>query len=533
MTQPGQSDQPYDVDVILATDLRLPGGTTASMAEEVRAQSDAGMSTALMHLVGSVTNYALGWSSHIRRVVGLPNVRLATPHSRIHAKLLILRHPTVMFSTRSKMENITADKVVVIVNHAAIDSGGKQHYDIPATNEKVRELFGQEPIWAPIGPVVRGTMLQQTRDVPFREDDWVNIFSLPVDHAPRTGFLGQKPIIGRHSRPQPGKWPATGKNILAAYPDSEHTEVRVLGGAEVADKLLGYVPDNWHVIPFGGEDPAVFLEGLDFWVYMHHPDLKEAFGRAAMEALAAGCVAILPPYMKELFGDAALYAKPRQVQGLIEEYYADEQKFLAQSRRAQEFARSFSPQMHVRRLAELGVQPSAPAALDTSTHDDAEAPAPESTLLLATGEMTEARLADLARAAQTDPGLHLAVVADAPPASLPADQTTFIPSVARLNMQQTDWDGYLGHRLQRLVENLHPDAVIFDGVLPPLSVTDVLDQRPVEKTWLQRSAISDTDDSILQGATVAAEKHFQTLITLDLEPAATVEAAEAAEAGAA
>ncbi|RHZ90440.1 glycosyltransferase family 1 protein, partial [Cereibacter sphaeroides] len=133
-------------------------------------------------------------------------------------------------------------------------------------------------------------------------------------------------------------------------------QVRVLGGADVAEKLLGYVPANWEVIPFGGEDPAIFLKEIDFWVYMHHPDLKEAFGRAAMEALAAGCVAVMPPYMQELFGDAALYAKPDGVQQLVDEYSADLDKFLTQSRRAQEFAREFSPEMHLQRLYELGVQ---------------------------------------------------------------------------------------------------------------------------------------------------------------------------------
>src|SRR5699024_96608 len=226
-------------------------------------------------------------------------------------------------------------------------------------------MCGVEPVWPPIGPVVRGTMLQQTRQIPFREQDWVNIFALDDEVQPRTGFLQQTPVLGRHSRPQPGKWPKTGRDILAAYPDSTDYIVRVLGGADVAEHLLGYVPSNWEVIPFGGEDPEKFLRRIDFWVYMHHPDLKEAFGRAAMEALAAGCVAIMPPYMEELFGDAALSARPHEVTGLVDDYFADRQKFLQQSAKAQEFARGFSPQMHIERLRELGVQ---------THHDDAGAP---------------------------------------------------------------------------------------------------------------------------------------------------------------
>lgn len=510
MTEP----TPYDVDVILASDLRLPGGTTSSVAEEVRAQSEAGISTALVHIVGSVTNYPLPWSQHIRRVVGLPHVRLVTPHSRLRARLLILRHPTVVFSTRSRLENITADQVIVVANHAAIDSGGTQHYDVKATDAKVRELFGVDPIWAPIGPVVRGTMLQQTTEVPFRDEDWVNIFSLPIDEEPRTGFLGTRPVIGRHSRPQPGKWPSTGRNILAAYPDSEDYDVRVLGGAQVAEKLLGYVPENWKVIPFGGEDPVVFLQGIDFWVYMHHPDLKEAFGRAAMEALAAGCVAIMPPYMEELFGDAALYAKPNEVRGIIDEYYGDLEKFLAQSRRAQEFARSFSPEMHLRRLAELGVTPSQPTdEPEAGTTAAQPVAAVGQTLVLVDGDTDEEQLSDYVTALERNPLLHVAVVATSPPEVPNGHEVSYLPSAARLNMDTADWQGYLGHRLRRLMDSLDAETVIYDGVLPPASVIESLTERPVAKVWVQRTPTVDTDQGDLQSARLEAERHFPTLAT--------------------
>ncbi|MGO1183573.1 MAG: glycosyltransferase [Micrococcaceae bacterium] len=505
---------PYDVDVILASDLRLPGGTTSSVAEEVRAQSDAGISTALIHIVGSVTNYALPWSQHIRRVVGLPHVRLATPHSKLHARLLILRHPTVVFSTRSRMENITADHVIIVANHAAIDSGGTQHYDVKATDAKVRELFGVDPIWAPIGPVVRGTMLQQTTEVPFRDEDWVNIFSLPIQDEPRTGFLGSRPVIGRHSRPQPGKWPSTGRDILAAYPDSTQYDVRVLGGAQVAEKLVGYVPENWEVIPFGGEDPAVFLQGIDFWVYMHHPDLKEAFGRAAMEALAAGCVAIMPPYMEELFGDSALYAKPREVQGIIDEYYGDLDKFLAQSRRAQEFARSFSPEMHLRRLAELGVKPREAENEAQPTHG-AENPGNPSgpTLALVDGDAHDERVSAYVTALERNPLLHVAVVASSPPSALNGHEVSYLPSAARLNMDAADWEGYLGHRMRRLMDSLDVETAVYDGVLPPTSVIESLAERPVAKVWVQRPLAAESDQSVLQSARLEAERHFPTVTT--------------------
>jgi hypothetical protein len=530
-TSQGQAQ--YDADVVVISDFRLPGGTTSSIAEEVQAQSDAGLRTTLIHVASSVTNYALPWSRHIRRIVGLPRVNLRTPGSRVHAKLIIVRHPTVILSTRHRLQNVTGEHVLIIANHAAIDAGGKQHYDIAAADAKLREIFGTEPIWAPIGPVVRGTMLQQTREVPFREQDWVNIFALPDEVQPRTGFLQQTPVIGRHSRPQPGKWPNTGRDILAAYPDSTDYTVRVLGGAEVAEHLLGYVPANWEVVPFGGEDPARFLRRIDFWVYMHHPDLKEAFGRAAMEALAAGCVAIMPPYMEELFGDAALYARPHEVTGLVDEYFADQQKFLRQSLKAQEFAKGFSPRMHIDRLRELGVEPHedgaeprlSPGLTDADQLASAEEPTvgfpltepvgrPISVVII-DGEPEPDRKADHMSAVAMDPQRILVTVDDRPWEGLPGTQAVFIPSVARLNMEQEGWEELFAARVQRLLEGFAPHRVYYDGVLPPPALTDVLQGVAAEKTWLRRypqaSALQEGGSATgLQQ--VRAERHFHTVV---------------------
>lgn len=479
----------YDVDVIQMSDLRLPGGTTSSIAEEVRAQSAAGLSTALIHLAGAVTNYPLGWSAHIRRILDLPGVRLCTPHARLTARVLVIRHPTVFLSTRISLENIQADHIVLVANHAAIDGAGTQHYDMAATDAKARAIFGKAPIWSPIGPVVRGTMLEQTRRIPLRETDWFNIFDFPEAFEQRTGFVEDRPVIGRHSRPQRGKWPDSGDDILAAYPDSSAYRVRILGGAQIAQRLIGHVPKSWEVIPFGGEDPMEFLRRIDFWVYMHHPDLKEAFGRAAMESLAAGCVAIMPSYMEELFGDAALYAQPQQVTALIDEYGADTEKFLAQSRKAQDFAHSFSPQMHIDRLAELGATPThqQPSTREAHRLDAGGTPRPEAgrTLVVTIGNQSEKALEAFAEVHGTD-DLVWASVGDDTRAEQDHHVSLFISSARRLNMDDDDWNDYFAARLEDLLAWVSADRVIYSGGLPPQSLIDSLAGAPVEKVWIRQ-----------------------------------------------
>lgn len=504
----------YHVDVAILSDFRLPGGTTASIAEEVRAQSAAGVSTALVHITGSVTNYPLPWSQHMRRVVGLPHVQLATAHSRLHARVLIIRHPTVILSTRHNLHGITADRVVVIANHAAIDAGGIEHYNIEEADAKVRRIFGTEPIWAPIGPVVRGTMLQQTTKVAFREADWVNVFPLHEEITPRTAFVAGAPVIGRHSRPQPGKWPATARDILAAYPDSPDYRVRILGGAQVAEKLLGQVPKNWEVIPFGGAEPSEFLREIDFWVYMHHPDLKEAFGRAAMEALAAGCVAIMPPYMEELFGSAALYSTPSGVRALVDEYSQDLSKFLAQSRRAQEFAQGFSPQMHVERLRELGVdtgQPSTAASASESIATQVESLPGARAVVILDGETPPGIGDRWTGLLQAHPELLIVTVGESPLPHLPSDQALFIPSQTLLNMEEHQWEGYFLMRLQHLFSELEAERVGYLGATPHNGLLRALDSLPARKVWLRSTAPGDTGSAGTE-TSLHAEASFHHLV---------------------
>ncbi|OSM42177.1 glycosyltransferase [Nesterenkonia sp. PF2B19] len=484
-------------DVVQISDFRLPGGTTSSIAEEVRAQSEAGLSTALMHAAGSVTGYPIPWSTHIRRILDLPGVHVATPRDRLHATVLVIRHPTVIWSTPSTFDHVTADHVVIVVNHAAIDGAGTRHYDVEATDRRVRSLFGLDPIWAPIGPVVRGTVLQQTTEVPLRDEDWVNIFQMPEGAAERETFIGKKPVIGRHSRPQPGKWPDTKEDILAAYPNSPGYDVQILGGAKIARRKIGWIPDRWTVIPFGGEEPFDFLRRIDFWVYMHHPDLREAFGRAAMEALAAGCVAILPPYMKALFGDAALYAEPHEVLALVDEHWSSPEAFLAQSRRAQEFARSFSPQMHLRRLQELGVavpetgatRQDEPAVAGTDAQAGASAgPQPTFVLNLDPQDLGLARELTRGLSATGSPVVMGLVADGAEKDPLGPDEIRLPGPPAFHLVEETGagtWRRYITQRLRRLLADVGARRVVTVGTTIPEPVMEAFDGQAVEHHWVR------------------------------------------------
>ncbi|WP_449289354.1 glycosyltransferase [Nocardiopsis salina] len=100
-----------------------------------------------------------------------------------------------------------------------------------------------------------------------------------------------------------------------------------------------------------------FLRDLDVYVYQTSSDLLEAFGRAPLEAMAAGVPTVLPPKFEELFGSAAVYAPPGRVGEAVDWLVADPHRSRHQVEQAWEVLRDrFSHQAHLQRLAAMGVR---------------------------------------------------------------------------------------------------------------------------------------------------------------------------------
>lgn len=484
-------ETPYDADVVHITDFRLPGGTTHSVAEEVRAQSEAGYRTHLVHAPSHLVGKAAGWSSNILEVSKLPGVSVSSERAHIRAKMVIFRHPSVVEQTPSTFKNIVADKVLVVANNPAASSAGKHWYTVSTVTRKLRFLFDTEPIWAPIGPVVKQSIIEQGTEVHWTNDYWLNLLRLPRVHVPRQGFVDEVPVIGRHSRPQPAKWPSHRDEILAAYPDSHAFKVEILGGAPAARDVLGDLPNSWSVVPFGGEEPTEFLKRIDFWVYFHHPEWREAYGRAIMEALSAGTVVVLPRYLEGTYGEAALYCEPAEVQQLILDYYDDTEKFLKQSRRAQEFIKKLEPSIHEERLRGLGISPAGPRPSDTKTEPLRVGRTRRRVLFLTSngagmGHLTRllsvaTRLPEHAEPvfASLSTGVHIVGDYDIP--------YEYIGSSGAMGMEPKVWNRYSEQRFNLLLADLEPDVLVFDGTWPYPGLRRAMSRHSMRKVWMRRA----------------------------------------------
>ena len=63
-------------------------------------------------------------------------------------------------------------------------------------------------------------------------------------------------ILGRHSRPDPLKWPDSREKLLAAYPDAKHLQVRALGG--IPPEMASWLGSNWALLPFAARAHPIF-----------------------------------------------------------------------------------------------------------------------------------------------------------------------------------------------------------------------------------------------------------------------------------
>jgi UDP:flavonoid glycosyltransferase YjiC (YdhE family) len=468
------------VDVLILSDLRFPGGTSHSVAEEIAAQAQVGWSTGLVHLNGPLVSRVTPVNPRIRDQIRSGRARLLVGDRPIRTKMVLARHPGVLESAADQMPLIETEHVVLVANALPIDIDGSRRYKPAVVDQIARERFGVAPIWAPIGPSVREAIAS---DIPagLRDQDWVNIIDVDEWHVDRRGWRSDRPVIGRHSRPSRQKWPTDPKVIEAVYPIDGSAIVKILGGAGPVGDILGRRPDFWQVIPFGAMDPREFLAQLDFFAYYHHPAFVEPFGRNVLEALASGLPAILPPHFRPLFGDAAIYAEPPEVPTVMSELYADREAYENLAARTDTCVRTrFNYKVHQRRLFELIGAPET-ARQHRPTAPMLVGPTPKRTSLLlissngaGMGHLT--RLMAYARRAERDMAPHFLSLSQAVGVvgqyGFPFE---YAPSAGATGLPPRRWHNLFTERVADAVTRLRPAVVVFDGTWPYDGIARVRD----------------------------------------------------------
>ncbi|WP_018930752.1 glycosyltransferase [Gracilibacillus lacisalsi] len=345
-------------DVIIVSEFRLLGGTNMSNIEEIKAQKELGLKTGLIQLYRHDLHSAKMINPKVREQIDGKQVQMISYGEKVSCNVLIVRHPPVLQEWQKYVPDVEAKSIKVIVNQPPKRDYTKKEkplYKIRTCANRLQQYFGKKAIWYPIGPSVREALEEhhqkELEAITLAPEDWVNIINVAEwKRAERPA--SDRPIkIGRHSRAQYVKWPNDKEELLTIYPESDEFEIHVLGGAQVPKKLLGELPPNWVVHEFGEVEPKEFLKNIDVFVYYTHPGWIEAFGRVIFEAMAVGVPVVISPSYQSLFQDAAIYAKPNQVQEKVRQLMQDPKLYEKQVATALQFVEEqFGYSLHADRL---------------------------------------------------------------------------------------------------------------------------------------------------------------------------------------
>lgn len=364
-----------DLDIVLVSNMNLQGGTTSSNAAEVLAFREAGLKVGLLHHPVRDWNLARPMNPKLAELVDDEQVFGLRPDDTVRCDLMIVRFATAMVQLMEDLSEISPKRTILVINQTpfeeyGLNGGYGRSWSIAAVHANLTEWVGPHT-WYAIGPAVREAMVEnhaaELAGIDFPERPWFNTIDpakWELEEVPDRA--DDAPIrIGRHSRDHLTKWPNMADMLRQAYPAADDIEVHVMGGEAAVRRILGTVPSNWVSHPFGAMSATEFLASLDVYVYFIDDNYIEAFGRAPLEALAAGVPCILPPSFEKLFGDGAIYCEPGEVEDRIRRLMADRAYYLERVEAGKRVVRErFSPGSLLRRVAELGVEvsPESPAS---------------------------------------------------------------------------------------------------------------------------------------------------------------------------
>jgi hypothetical protein len=305
------------------------------MIQEIAALKKRGYSVAICHMeaLRFMTVEMKLLSSKIQTLINSLDVDQVTLLDEVETTLLLIRYPPILQFPPALHSTIRARHAVIVVNQAPqARDGSDVRYVIQDCIRNARNIFGLDPIWAPQGPLVRDMVEVLLPDELLAPCDLMGFVDCASWRTVRNPLSGPLPVIGRYSRDDNLKFPDSRNLLLSCYPASGCYDVRIMGGNKTCERLLGsdQIPKNWTMLEHREIPVKDFLEEIDFFVYFDNSNIVESFGRSILEAIASSRVTILPEKFRRVFGDAAVYCIPEEVEDVVQSFWCSSEKYKKQ-----------------------------------------------------------------------------------------------------------------------------------------------------------------------------------------------------------
>jgi hypothetical protein len=502
-------------DIVHAANPRYRGGTSSALRAELKAAKRFGLTCALLPFVGRSDQLVGPFEPHTGRLIDQLGMVWLTGDDVATCDILFANHPQVFERMPDRPVRIRPDRVVCVLHHPPFDGAWIPQYDLDVVERNLARLFGAPVYFVPVGPKVRMQFESLIGTKPkLLPRDLFNMIDMSEWKPRQRSAPEGTATVGRHSRPDPLKWPDSREDLLAAYPDKRHLTIKALGG--IPPEFQPWVGSNWQLLPYS-EDGGVsqFLSSLDFYVYFHSRQWVEAFGIGIAEAMASGVVTILDPSFEALFEDAAVYTEAGGTSEVIERFLSSPQAFTQQSAAGRKLVEAkFSLATYQKRMAELYAAlelqpiPALKAAKSSRTgqkrRSGVGADAGQNTekacritarrriLFVATngiglGHIT--RLMAIAERMSSDvEPIFVTRSAGSSLISQRGHATDYIPWPVKIGVTDNSWNQVYAQELLAAIESFNIAAVVFDGTYPFPGLLDVAAVRPdLAWIWVRRA----------------------------------------------
>ena len=472
-------------DVLLISDLRLPGPTGRVIAAEIRAQAGAGYRTALLHVKSALLGRPHPIHPLIRAALEQGLADWLDPDAAGSVRLAAAHHPGVFTQPSARVPRLVAERKLLVVNHPLFDARGRPWLDGRSLLSNLEDLLGEGVHLAPAGPQIRAQLTAARWPLPLLDRDWPPVLDPGAIAVPTRRPWSGRVVIGRHGELDRLAWPLPRPLLLSAYPEDADLEVRVLADQARLAALLGELPASWTVVDPGTVSVADFLAGLDAWVHLS-ADAAQPVRLEILEALASGVPAVLPAALRETFGDAAAYAEADGLRAAIRGLERPSTRAVLAQRASDLMARRFSARAHVERLRAL-IGPPAPTRSLRLRREQR----PRRRVLFVSdgaGLGTLTRLLAIAR--RCPPSIEPVFLAMSEAAQVVDDfgyLVEFTAHHADLDLPVERWNQALRAQLREMIAFYDGRALLFDGSLPDPGLIEArIDHPRLPFLWCRR-----------------------------------------------
>jgi hypothetical protein len=171
-------------DVAILSDLRFPAGDPASVAEEIRVQAAAGLSTVLVHVPSPGVPRDRPFPPAIVACLRDRLAALAADGDPVEVRLLVVRGARSLAAVR-------AERTVLVVD------------DVPGPGERDA---GPDVRWAPTTPAVRARLRTAAPELRLTHADWTGVAEAgAAAYLSRLGLRASGPVPPPRPAPVPGR----------------------------------------------------------------------------------------------------------------------------------------------------------------------------------------------------------------------------------------------------------------------------------------------------------------------------------------